>query len=186
MVWPAEEILQLGYVCRTLHEGIRYFAESQGVGPFYTFDVPAGLAQYRFRGAETRPTRNRVAFGYRGPLQYELFETDNPLFEHVRGDRAIAHHHCMQMSQDFERDRAQYVQNGFATVGTAKMRGALIHYIDTREMLGHYTELFDYQVAINETAGEMFKLFALMRQANRGWSGDRPVRDIADLVEAPP
>ncbi|WP_340315830.1 VOC family protein [Rhizorhabdus argentea] len=182
MVWKARQILQLGYVVRSLEAAVDYFVDHQGVGPFYAMDVPPGVARYTYRGeAVEGVTKNRVAFGYRGPLQFELIESDNPVFDHLRGDKDIAYHHCMQMSDRFEADRAAYAAAGYATMGTGVMPGVLIHYIDTMEQLGHYTELFNYDSAIDETAGAMFKLFEIMSVESQGWGGQDRIRDLHDL-----
>lgn len=182
MVWKAREITQLGYVCANLQDAIDYFVKHQGAGPFYTMDVPPDAANYTYRGAPvTGVTKNRVAFGYRGRDQFELIETDNPVFDHLRGNREIVFHHCMQMSDTFERDRASYAAAGFATMGTGQMPGVLIHYIDTMDRLGHYTELFDYDAAISETDGAMFGLFEVMYQTAATWDGERPARPLEEL-----
>jgi hypothetical protein len=177
------EILQLGYVCKSLEQGIDYFVDKQGAGPFYVMDIPAAAARYTYRGKALRPpTRNRVAFGYRGPLQFELIESDSPLFDDIRGDQAIAYHHCMQMTDNFESDIKRYADAGFATFGTAELTGVLIHYIDTVAILGHLTEVFNYQRAIDETNGAMFKLFDKMCATSIGWNGEKRMRLVADLV----
>jgi hypothetical protein len=182
LVWKAREITQLGYVCRNLEDAIAYFVERQGAGPFYTMDVPADAAEYTFKGQTVSGvTKNRVAFGYRGRNQFELIETDNPIFDHLRGDRDMVYHHCMQMSDTFNADRLGYEKAGFATLGTGKMPGVLIHYIDTMEVMGHYTELFDYNAAMAETEGFMFGLFEKMYDAANDWDGTRPARPIEEL-----
>lgn len=176
------QILQLGYVCGSLERAVDYFVEKQGAGPFYAMDIPAGAARYNFRGTQIDSVcKNRVAFGYRGKLQFELIETDNPVFDHLRGERDIIYHHCMQMSDTFDTDVEKYAAAGFATMGTAEMSGVLIHYIDTLSALGHYTELFDYRRAIEETDGAMFRLFSLMQRASVDWNGRRRMRLIVDL-----
>ena len=183
MVWPAHEITQLGYICRDLEQAINWFVKHQGVGPFYVMDVPLDAAQYTFRGTPvTGVTKNRVAFGYRGRDQIELIETDNPIFDHLRLDRDIVFHHVMQMSNTFEQDRTAYEEAGFATMGIAEMSDVLIHYIDTRDAIGHYTELFNYQVAVDASGGAMFKLFEQMFADAVNWDGSEPVRELDALA----
>ncbi len=182
MAWKSREITQLGYVCRDLDKAISYFVDLQGAGPFYTMDVPPDAATYTFRGeAVSGVTKNRVAFGYRGRNQFELIETDNPVFDHLRGGRDLVFHHCMQMSDSFEADRLGYERAGFATLGIARMPGVLIHYIDTLAALGHYTELFDYSIAIRENDGFMFRHFETMFEIASSWDGKRPMRPIEEL-----
>jgi hypothetical protein len=182
LVWSAREITQLGYVCHNLDEAIEHFVGHQGAGPFYTMDVPADAATYSFRGEPvTGVTKNRVAFGYRGNNQFELIETDNPVFDDLRGNRSIVFHHNMQMSDTFEADRLAYEKAGFTTLGTGAMPGVLIHYIDTLDALGHYTELFDYNAAMRETDGFMFRHFETMHKMAIDWDGSRPKRRIEEL-----
>jgi hypothetical protein len=177
------EILQLGYVCKELEVAIDYFVDRQDAGPFYVMDIPPDAATYFFHGKPLAGVRlNRVAFGYRGPLQFELIQSDNPIFDHIRGDRDLVFHHCMQMSGRFETDVKSYADAGFATMGIAQMPGVLIHYIDTLAALGHFTELFDFDRAIAETDGAMFKLFELMHAASNGWDGRDRLRQITDLM----
>jgi hypothetical protein len=183
MVWPAREITQLGYVCRNLESTIDWFFRHQGAGPFYVMEVPPDAADYTFHGEKvTGVTKNRVAFGYRGRNQFELIESDNPVFDHLRDEREIVFHHCMQMSDSFERDRAAYERAGFTTMGTGQMPGVLIHYIDTMAALGHYTELFDYDAAMRETDGAMFRLFEQMYLDAAAWDGSGPVRSLDTLA----
>jgi len=182
MVWAPRDILQLGYVCRSLEQGIQYFIDKQGAGPFYAFDVPGTAASYTYRGAPVHARGARIAFGYRGPLQFELFETDNVLFNHVLGEKdEIAFHHCIQMSGRFKEDIEGYAKAGYETLGTAQMPGVLIHYIDTWDAIGHYTEVFDYDRAIVETDGAMFKLFEIMHKSSLDWDGKDPIRPLPDL-----
>ncbi len=177
------QIMQLGYVCGNLEQAVDYFVKQQGAGPFYTMDISSDAARYTFRGASLAGiAKNRVAFGYRGELQFELIETDNPVFDHLRGGRDMVYHHCMQMSDSFDADVKKYAAAGFSTMGTGEMNGVLIHYIDTISKLGHYTELFDYRRAIDETDGAMFRLFRLMQRNSVGWDGHSPMRLIAELV----
>lgn len=183
MVWPAHEITQLGYICRNLEQAIDWFVKYRGAGPFYCMDVPPDAAQYTYRGEPvTGVTKNRVAFGYCGRDQIELIETDNPIFDHLRGTRDMVFHHVMQMSDTFERDRAGYEAAGFATMGIGQMPGVLIHYIDTMEQLGHYTELFNYDAAMRETDGAMFQLFERMCTTACGWDGSNAVRSLDKLA----
>jgi hypothetical protein len=177
------EILQLGYVCKTLEQGIDYFVDRQGAGPFFVMEIPANGARYTYRGKALRsPARNRVAFGYRGPLQFELIESDNPLFDHIRGSQTMAYHHCMQMTDNFESDIKNYADAGYVTLGTAEMLGVLIHYIDTVPVLGHFTEVFNYRRAMDETDGAMFKLFERMHAASIGWNGEMRMRQLSALT----
>lgn len=183
MVWPAHEITQLGYVCGNLEQAIDWFIKHLGAGPFHLMDVPLDAAQYTYRGQPvTGVTKNRVAFGYRGRDQIELIETDNPIFDHFRGDRDIAFHHVMQMSDTFEHDRAAYEEAGYTTMGIAKMPDVLIHYIDTMDALGHYTELFNYQVAMEANGGAMFQLFERMFADAVSWDGSEPFRSLDALA----
>jgi hypothetical protein len=183
MVWGAHEITQLGYICRKLEHGIDWFVKYRGAGPFYLMEVPPDAADYTYLGQPvTGVTKNRVAFGYCGRDQIELIETDNPVFDHLRGDADIVFHHVMQMSASFDRDRLAYQEAGFATLGTGQMPGVLIHYIDTMERLGHYTELFNYDAAIRETDGAMFTLFEHMHAAACGWDNIDAVRSLDELA----
>jgi len=182
LVWKPNEMLQLGYTCKNLEQGIDYFIDNFGAGPFYVVDIPPGIGDYTYRGERvTGVTKNRYAFGYRGAMQFELFETDNPIFNHVLGDKDVAYHHCMQMSGTFERDRLRYAEAGFKTMGIADLEGVLIHYIDTVEAIGHYTELFDYDRAIADTGGAMFKAFEVMAAAAVDWDGKDRIRSIPEV-----
>jgi hypothetical protein len=183
VVWRPHQLTQLGYVCRNLEDAISYFVENQGAGPFFTMEVPAGAATYTYRGSPVGDVaKNRVAFGYRGPIQFELIESDNPIFDHLRRGGDMVFHHCMQMTNSFEADRARYAKAGYSTMGVAEMPGVLIHYVDTLEQLGHYTELFDYDAAIRDTGGEMFKLFEVMHETSQRWDGKMPIRRLEDLM----
>lgn len=183
MVWKPHQITQLGYVCRRLEDAVQYFCDQQGAGPFYTMDVPPDAANYLYRGQRVAGlTKNRVAFGYRGPIQFEIIESDNPVFDHLRGEKDMVFHHVMQMTADFEAEKERYISRGFATMGVGEMPGVLIHYIDTLEAVGHYTELFNYDIAIEETGGAMFKLFEIMFEKAKSWDGSRPLRPLDELA----
>jgi len=181
MVWAPRQFVQAAYVCRNLERGIGYFIDKQGAGPFHAFDMPANEVELTYRGGKTHPRRTRIAFGYRGPVQFELFETDNQLYSHVLGDRDIAYHHCIQVSDRFREDIDGYAQAGFKTLGVARGPGVAIHYIDTWEAIGHYTEVFDYDTAIAETGGAMFKLFEIMHKSSLDWDGKDPIRPLPAL-----
>src|SRR5262245_36385839 len=108
-MWQARTISQRCYVARNLEDAIDYFVDFHGVGPFFVTEMPPGSVKYVFRGKEVEHVAtNKVAFGYKGRVQFELCETDNPIFSHVLNGREIAHHHYLQMSDSFEADLARY------------------------------------------------------------------------------
>jgi len=183
----SHEISQVCYVCRDLERAVDYFIDHEGVGPFYAIAMQPESVRYEYRGEPvTGISTNRVAFGYRGRLQFEIAETDNPVFTHVLGGREIAFHHRIQMTETFDADFRRYCDAGISIMASAEMQGSRIQFMDTFSTLGHYTELVNYHEVTNYSRAmgqdrTMFDLFDIMIAAARNWDGRERLRDFSDL-----
>jgi len=170
MALPAKDVLQAAYAVKSLEKACRYFVDQHGVGPFFISEFHDFDILYRGQPAKISL---RLAQGYRGCVQYELFETDFPLYEDVRGAREIAFHHTMMATETYDSDLARFIAMGCPPI--IEQESIKSCYVDTLAKLGHYVELFNYN-CVKDQYPQIFEVDAYMMDASRNWDGKKPLR----------
>jgi len=167
-----KDVIQLCYAVKNLEEACHHFVDTEGVGPFFVAGFDDLDVIYRGRPAKESL---RFALGYRGTTQYELIETDFPLYEELRGTREIAFHHVKRATLTFDEDVARFRSAGCPPI--LEVPGTGVCYLDTLQTLGHYIELLDYSPTKMGNPGNLARV-ALIQQASVGWTGEDPIRPI--------
>ncbi len=143
-----------------------------GSGPFLLsegFDVQCTL-----RGEPVKFTVD-VAFGQWGDVQVEVMHQTSPgpglihdLFPEGSGQTGV--HHFLSLVEDIDVAVAGYEAAGYEAFFRCTLAGGTVAvFIDTRQLLGHYTELYEY-------TDEMRELFEAVKSASVGFDGTDPVR----------
>lgn len=164
--------MQACWVVSDLVTAIDHWATQAGVGPFFWFD-DVGATQGRHRGVPAPFPASEAAIAYAGDMQIELVHQDNDdpgVFRDVfaRGEYGL--HHMALVCDDYETERAAYVDTGSEVAYEAVIGDARTCWIDTTETLGFMVELLESSP--NRTRG-----FAAMRAAAATWDGrDRITR----------
>lgn len=166
------DIMQLAYVPSDFDAALKHWTEVIGAGPFFLLpdmSLPGG----RYRGAPSDPVFT-MALGYWGGMQIELIRPENDAPSIYRGDYGVTdrlHHVCILVDSIAEA-RARCAAAGADIVFEAPVgdSGGVI-YADPGAGPGNLVELLEPQAGTRE-------LFAMMRDAAKGWDGSEPVRSL--------
>lgn len=163
--------MQLAFVPGDIDRALDWWTGRMGAGPF--FHLPhVRLEDVRFRGRPTAPDFS-LWLGYWGEMQVELIvqHDDAPSiyaagFPGV-GEEGRLHHVCLLVDD---------VTSAIAAVGSCEVvqqgqvpGGGAVAYV--QPPVGPMLELLQPAPGTRE-------LFAMMREAHRGWDGRDPVRAI--------
>lgn len=141
----AGRIVQNAYVVRDLEQSCARLHALLGIGPFVG-GVEVVLDDHRYRGKPAEPIRLRGVFVQSGDLNIELVEilsTGPSAFHDMfgKGDQGL--HHVAMFSDDYEAEKGRWAAAGHAVVSEFTTGfGAQICYIDARDTLGHFVELY--------------------------------------------
>lgn len=165
--------MQLCWVVPDLEAAIEGWVKSTGAGPFFVFgEFHFEDSIYRGKPEDVQPCR--AAMGQLGDLQIELVvpSTDGPgLWTELAPRGKTVFHHVGLYCEDYDAERAAYLEGGAEMAFEGLMMGAKTCYIDTVPTLGFMTEL----VTANPVA-EM--VFGQIRRAAEGWEGSDPIRSM--------
>ena len=151
---------------RVAHEWVR----TTGIGPFFVFaHIP--IEEGRYRG-ELRTLDFSVAIAQAGDVQIELVAQHDEGPSAYRdliaaGQRGL--HHIALYCEDYDRDLASYVEQGFVPAFDGTFGGKRFSYIDTSASIGCMVELI-------EDSPLQLEFFAKIADAARDWDGRDPVR----------
>ena len=182
---PQPEVMQISYATRDIEATARQLAELEGVGPFFLMEFPQHDAFYR--GSRLPDPIVRVAFGYKGDLQYELSfapeGTPSIYGEMLDGRREAFHHTFQPFSDPFDVVAARYAAAGepLAYQATASAARIRLGFVDARPRLGHFVELLETERMVGDEA-YIYDIYAKIQAAAQGWSGQRPLRAIGELT----
>jgi catechol 2,3-dioxygenase-like lactoylglutathione lyase family enzyme len=163
--------MQLAFVPAAIDRALDWWTGHMGAGPF--FHLPhVHLEDMRFRGTPTAPDFS-LWLGYWGDMQVELIQQhdDSPSIYRADfpgvGDGQRLHHVCLLVDD---------VAAAVTMVGACEVMqegivpgGGSVAYV--QPPLGPMLELL-------KPAPGTAELFAMMREAHRGWDGRNPVRSI--------
>ena len=168
---------QYAWVVPDIEQGIDYWANVVGVGPFFVNEVDSAQIQgFKYRGGEGE-LQMRVAWAQGKEGQIELIEvnstTPNVYHELVpRGKSGF--HHIGIWTDDYEKDVAFICEQGYE-LGMEMVTGSKICYVDTSRANGSMLEVI-------ERGPGILGLFDMIKQAADGWDGERPMRTLAELM----
>jgi hypothetical protein len=165
--------MQLCWVVADLEASIHHWVQTCGAGPFFVFDaLHFDDAIYRGKAEQIAPCR--AAIGQFGDMQIELIQPngDAPgMWTEITPKGQVGFHHTGLYCEDYEAQRAAYVEAGAVVAFEGLMMGAKVCYIDTIKEIGFFTEL----ITANPVAFQVFKQF---RDAAVDWDGRDPIRTL--------
>jgi methylmalonyl-CoA/ethylmalonyl-CoA epimerase len=166
-------IMQLAYLPSDFDAAVQHWTQVVGAGPFFLLENIA-LGEMTYLGQPSDAVFS-VAIGYWGDMQIELIRTENDGASIYKGDYAVKdrlHHVCIVV-EDIATARAALNAAGAKILIEGKVGedGAVI-YADAGGGPGNVVEYVQLM-----TGGP--DLFAMMRDAARGWDGSDPLRKLS-------
>lgn len=165
-------INQLAYLPSDFDAAIEHWTQVVGAGPFFLLENIA-LGDMTYLGQPSDAVFS-VAIGYWGDMQIELIRPENGAPSIYSGEYAVKdrlHHICMVVDDiNVARDALKAANATILIEGKVGEDGAVI-YADAGGGPGNVLEYVQLM-----TGGK--ELFAMMRDAARGWDGSDPLRKI--------
>ena len=166
------DVIQMAFLPSDFDAALRYWTQTVGAGPFFTMEN-IHLGDMLYRGKPTDAVFS-IAIGYWGDIQIELIRPENDAPSIYNGEYGVKdqlHHICI-LVQSIADARAACSEIGAEILVEGKVgdSGEVI-YVDAGGGPGHVIELLQPM-----TGSE--GLFAMMRDAARGWDGRDPLRPI--------
>jgi hypothetical protein len=141
---PEQHIIQNAYVVDDLDAAIARWHAVCGIGPFFV-RRHLQLAEVRYRGRAARLDFS-AAYVQAGPVMVELVQqhdAEPSAFRDMFGPGQQGFHHVAVVPTDYQALLAHYEAQGCAVameLRTSSGRGAA--YVDTRNLVGHMTEVY--------------------------------------------
>lgn len=165
-------VMQIAFVPDDFDAALDHWTRVMGVGPFFLLEN-IRLEEMRYLGAPSDCVFT-IALAYWGDLQVELIrqENDAPSIYRDQSNGGALHHVCV-LTDDIARARRVASEAGAALLVEAKVGadGAVL-YVDSKGHPGGIVEILQ-----PASGGE--GLFAMIREAARGWDGADPVRRLS-------
>lgn len=166
------DVIQLAFVPSDFDMAVKHWTEVIGAGPFFLLPNVA-LPGGRYRGEASDPVFT-MALGYWGDMQIELIRPENDAASIYRGDYGVRDrlHHVCVLVDSIDEARARCGEVGAEITFEAPVgdSGGVI-YADPGGGPGNLVELLEPQAGTRE-------LFAMMRDAAKGWDGSEPLRSL--------
>ena len=169
---PLNTIRQLGYVVSDMDKALKHWVDVVGAGPFFMIEHCA-LREQVYRGQPSAVDVD-IALGNSGDVQIELICQNNDvpsIYNETNSAGHVGLHHFGIMPASFELAKASFVEKGCEEVFSCTVSRAELAYFDTRERLGHFTELWENSNVFNDVA-------RLVEDAARSWNGSNPIRPM--------
>lgn len=176
-------VTQVCYTTRDIEATARDFARIDRIGPFYFAEFPQSSLILQGQSVSYDPIK--VAFGYRGSLQYELIQAPvgvESCYSMVLEERRQALHHTyVSTDEEFDAIVARHAEADEEMIyhGIAG-EDIRFGYVDARKRLGHFLELLETQKMVG-SAGIMLEKYTMMETEARSWQGERPLRRLDEL-----
>lgn len=163
-------VMQIAFVPKDFDAAIRHWTQVMGVGPFFLLEN-IQLDDSRYLGAPNECLFS-IALAYWGDLQVELIRQQNDAPSIYRDVAGQGLHHTCLITDDISAARSIAEQAGanLLVEGKVGTDGAVI-YVDTGGGPGTIVEIL-------QPATGMLDLFAMIREASRGWDGSEPLRRL--------
>lgn len=167
------QIMQLAYVPADFDATLKFWIETMGAGPFFALDhVQLEAVKYKGKPADIDFS---MMLGYWGDLQIEIIRQHNDapsIYSTWRKEGREGLHHVCILADDMAAVRAANTAQGTAIVQEGKVPGGgEFIYVDTGGGPGTMLEVLKPGPGSRE-------LFAMMRDAARGWDGSNPIRKL--------
>jgi len=165
------KIVQICFLVENIDRAIETWVAQTGAGPFFVKKNMHVEVEYR---GEPSFIEVSAAFGQGGDVQIELIELHgtNPsvYLDSFPLGQAGFHHVAM-----FVDDVAKAIEDSGYPVGMrGDFAGTPFAYIDTRETLGFFTEIYQH-------SDSMHRLYKDVADAARDWDGMTQVRSMDEL-----
>ncbi|RVU05723.1 VOC family protein [Novosphingobium umbonatum] len=165
-------INQLAYLPSDFDAALHHWTQVVGAGPFFLMENIA-LGDMTYLGQPTDAVFS-VAIGYWGDMQIELIRPENDSPSIYSGKYAVKdrlHHICMVVD-DIEVARKALAEAGATNLVEGKVgEDGYVIYADAGGGPGNVLEYVQLMSGGKE-------LFAMMRDAAKGWDGSDPLRKI--------
>ncbi len=163
-------VMQIAFVPADFDAALKHWTEVMGVGPFFLLEN-LKLEDLRYRGASSDCVIT-VALAYWGDIQVELIRQENeaPSIYRDMPNHGAMHHVCL-VTDDLAKARATAIAVGAEILVEAKIGGdGAVFYADVGGYPGGIVEVLQPPSGAD--------LFAMMRNAARGWDGSDPIRKL--------
>jgi hypothetical protein len=171
------EITQMAFSVPDLHAAMKWWANEAGIGPWFVIDrIGRDGATYRGRPADAEFT---IALALSGTMMIELVQTldDNPsVYKEARERSGYGFHHVGLFRPNVKQLTEAYEREGREIIFQAPAPGGEVLFVDGGTAGAGFIELIDDNEATTN------KLSGALRQAAEGWTGERPVREFAELL----
>ena len=160
-------VKQVGYVVDDLEDACVKMAETVGAGPFVSMlDYSPAKAECKGRPVDIVLDQ---AYGAYGDVQIEV------IAKPTKGDEAIfdrtGFHHFAIWVDDVDEAVEEFKKAGFdVALQMESQNGLRIFFIDCRDVLGHYIELYNPQEG----------LFNMNQQLAENWDGQKAYMTMAE------
>jgi catechol 2,3-dioxygenase-like lactoylglutathione lyase family enzyme len=165
--------MQLAYVPADFDGALKFWTEVVGAGPFFALNH-VRLDDVRYRGAPSDIDFS-MALGYWGDMQIELIRQHNDAPSIYKEWRDAGHeglHHVCILVDDIAVARAATAEAKAVIAQEGKVGGGgEVIYVDTGGGPGSMVEIL-------QPGPGTHGLFAMMREAARGWDGSAPLRQL--------
>ena len=167
------EVMQLAFVPGDFDGALRHWTEVVGAGPFFALEH-VKLEDVRYLGAPADIDFS-MALGYWGDVQIELIRQHNEtpsIYKAWRDAGREGLHHVCILVDDMTAARDATARAGATVAQEGRTGGGgEVIYVETGGGPGTMVEI------LKPGAG-MRELFAMMREAARGWDGRDPLRRL--------
>jgi len=167
------EIMQLAYVPADFDAALKYWTDVVGAGPFFALNL-VQMLDVRYRGAPSDIDFSMV-LGYWGDMQIELIRQHNDSPSIYKAWRDAGHeglHHVCILVDDITVARAACAAAKVEVAQEGRVaNGGEVIYVDTGGGPGTMVEILQPGPGVHD-------LFAMMREAARGWDGSEPLRQL--------
>ena len=174
-------IRQNAYVVRNLFEGIKYWTDVMGVGPFFLLDHIT-MPGFTYHG---KPSQAQISVGlsHHGSLQIELIEQHNDepsMWRDFLQSGGNGLHHVACWTTDYDRDRANILARGFEIGHASEVKDPNLE-VSSRFAYLYHDQLPGMVVELLERNAPGDYMQAKIEEAARNWDGTDPIRTVASL-----
>ncbi len=165
------EVMQLAFVPDDFDAAVKHWTQVMGVGPFFLMEG-IHLEGMKYRGQPTDAVFD-LALAYWGDMQIELIRPrdDHPsIYSGEYGAVSGLHHVCI-LVDDIDEAYRVCGEQGAEIVIEGSLGDSRVIYVDPGEGPGGLVEI------LQQGAGGP-DLFAMIKQAGKGWDGSDPLRSL--------